>query len=108
MSRQRLDSSLKGFTDPDLTTLRAEARTLSKASRHLLLQLGVSSRFTFEVGDVKTAFLQGDKAEKDRNVFLEPTSEIKKRFNMTDRQILKLVGSAYGLRTAPRNLYQRV
>ena len=27
---------------------------------------------------------------------------------MTDKQILKLVGSAYGLRTAPRNWYQRV
>ena len=27
---------------------------------------------------------------------------------MTDKQILKLVGSAYGLRTSPRNWYQRV
>ena len=62
--------AVKGFTDPDLTTLRAEAPTLSKASRHMLLQLGASSKFTFEVGDVKTAFLQGDKAERDRNVFL--------------------------------------
>ena len=99
---------VKGFTDPDLTTLRAEAPTLSKASRHMLLQLGASSKFTFEVGDVKTAFLQGDKAERGRNVFLEPIAEIKHRFNLTDQQILKLVGSAYGLRTAPRNWYQRV
>ena len=68
----------KGFTDPDLTTLRAEAPTLSKASRHMLLQLGASSKFTFEVGYVKTAFLQGDEAEKDRNVFLEPLAEINK------------------------------
>ena len=49
---------VKGFTDPDLTTLRAEAPTLSKAARHMLLQLGASLKFTFEVGDVKTAFLQ--------------------------------------------------
>ena len=55
---------VKGFTDPDLTTLRAEAPTLSKAARHMLLQLGASMKFTFEVGDVKTAFLQGDKSEK--------------------------------------------
>ena len=27
---------------------------------------------------------------------------------MTDQQVLKLMGSAYGLRTAPRNWYQRV
>ena len=51
---------------------------------------------------------QGDKAERGRNVFLEPIAEIKHRFNLTDQQILKLVGSAYGLRTAPRNWYQRV
>ena len=68
----------------------------------MLLQLGASMKFTFEVGDVKTAFLQGDKSEKDRNVYLEPISEIRQRFRMTDQQVLKLMGSAYGLRTAPR------
>ena len=61
---------VKGLTDPDLTTLRAEAPTLSKAARHMLLQLGVSLKFTFKVGDVKTAFLQGDKSEKDRKRLL--------------------------------------
>ncbi len=55
---------VKGFTDPDLTTFRAEAPTRSKAARHMLLQLGASMKFTFEVGDVKTAVLQGDKSEK--------------------------------------------
>ena len=65
----------KGFTDPDLTTLRAEAPTLSKAASHMLLQLGASMKFTFGVGDVKTAFLQGDKAAKGRNVYLEPIAE---------------------------------
>ena len=64
--------------------------------------------FTFEVGDVKTAFLQGDESEKDRNVYLEPIAEIRQRFKMTEQQVLKLMGSAYGLRTAPRNWYQRV
>ena len=54
---------VKGFTDPDLVTLRAEAPTLSKAARHMLLQLGSSLKFTFEVGDVKTASLQGDKVK---------------------------------------------
>ena len=59
---------VKGFTDPDLTTLRAEAPTRSKAAIHILLQLGASLRFTFEVGDVKMAVLQGYKAETDRAV----------------------------------------
>ena len=99
---------VKGFMDPDLTTLRAEAPTLSKQARHMLLQLGASHKFTFEVGDVKTAFLQGDKGERERDIFLEPNPEIIKRLKMTHNQVLRLVGSAYGLRTAPRHWYQRV
>ena len=51
----------KGFTDPDLLTIRAEAPTLSKIVRHCLLQLACSHKFKIEVGDVSTAFLQGDK-----------------------------------------------
>ena len=57
---------VKGFTDPDLVKLRAEAPTLSKQGRHLMLQLGCSMNFRFEVGDVKTAFLRGDKTETKR------------------------------------------
>ena len=53
-------------------------------------------------------FSQEIKAGKDRTVFLEPVAEIKRRFHLTDQQILKLVGSTYGLRAAPRNWYQRV
>ena len=54
----------KGFTDPDLLTIRAEAPTLSKIGRHCLLQLACSHKFKLEVGDVSTAFLQGDKRNK--------------------------------------------
>ena len=58
----------KGFTDLDLLTIRAEAPTLSKIGRHCLLQIACSHRFKLEVGDVSTAFLQGDKEEQDRDV----------------------------------------
>ena len=74
----------------------------------MMLQRGASMKFTFEVGDVKTAFLQGDKSEKDRNVYLEPIAEIRQRFNMTDQHVLRLMGSVYGIRTAPRNWCQPV
>ena len=70
---------VKGFTDPDLIKLRAEAPTLSKLGRHMLLQMASSNKFRLEVGDVKTAFLQGDKTETDRDVFLEPVKEIRER-----------------------------
>ena len=51
---------VKGFTDPDLTTIRAESPTLSKIGRNCLLQLAASCRVTISMGDVKTAFLQGE------------------------------------------------
>ena len=99
---------IRGYTDPDLLTLRAEAPTLSKPARHMILQLAASNRWTVEVGDVKTAFLQGDKTEVDRDVYLEPVREIMNRMHMNPKQLLKLEGSAYGLRTAPRTWYMRV
>ena len=67
-NKQKARLVVNGFTDPDLTTLRAKLPTLSKAARRMILQLGASLNFTFEVGDVKTAFLQGYKSDKDRDV----------------------------------------
>ena len=98
----------KGFTDPDLLTIRAEAPTLSKVGRQLLLQLNCSSKFKMEVGDVSTAFLQGDKKEQDRDVYLEPTADLRSRLGIDKDFILKLTGSVYGLRNAPRAWYKRV
>ncbi len=98
----------KGFTDPDVLTIRVEAPTLSKIGRHCLLQLASSSKFKLEVGDVSTAFLQGDKKEQDRYVYLEPTADLRQRLNITKDHILKLTGSVYGLRNAPRAWYRRV
>ena len=98
----------KGFTDPDLLTIRAEAPTLSKIGRHCLLQLNCSSKFKIEVGDVSTSFLQGDKKEQERDVYLEPTADLRTRLGIDKDLILKLTGSVYGLRNAPRAWYQRV
>ena len=98
----------KGFTDPDLLTIRAEAPTLSKIGRHCLLQLACSHKFKLEVGDVSTAFLQGDKKEQYRDVYLEPTADLRSRLGIDQQSILKLTGSVYGLRNAPRAWYKRV
>ena len=62
----------KGFTDPDLLTIRAEAPTLSKIGRRCLLPLACSHKFKLEVGDVATAFLQGDKRNKTETSILNP------------------------------------
>ena len=54
------------------------------------------------------AFLQGDKEEQDRDVYLEPTADLRQRLRIGKESILKLTGSVYGLRNAPRAWYKRV
>jgi len=99
---------VKGFTDPDLTTIRAEAPTLSRMGKHLLLQLAASNGWQLTKGDVKTAFLQGDSGEGKREVYAQPTAEIRKILNMSDTEIMKLERAVYGLRNAPRAWYTRL
>ena len=99
---------IKGFTDPDLTSIRAEAPTLSKLGRHMLLQMAASHNFTLEMGDVKTAFLQGDRGEAERDVYARPVPELARYLGLTDAQIIRLEGAVYGLRNAPRRWWMRV
>ena len=56
----------------------------------------------------KTTFLHGDTTEGSRDVFVEPVSEFRKKLGMGPNQVMRLMGSAYGLRTAPRTWYFRV
>ena len=63
---------VKGFTDPDLTKIRSESPTLSRLSRQIILQLSASRGFRLRMGDVKTAFLSGDREEARRDVYAEP------------------------------------
>ena len=73
-----------------------------------MLQLDCSHKFKLEVGDVSTAFLQGGKEEQNRDVYLEPTANLRQRLNIGKDCVLKLTGSVYGLRNAPRAWYKRV
>ena len=57
---------VKGFTDPDLTEI------LSRLSRQLILQISASHGFRLRMGDVKTAFLSGDREEARRDVYAGP------------------------------------
>jgi len=99
---------VKGFTDPDLTTIRAEAPTLSRVGKHTLLQLAASNDWQLTKGDVKTAFLQGDSGEGKRQIYVDPTGEVRKKLGMTPDQLMKLERAVYGLRNAPRAWYTRI
>ena len=95
---------MKGFTDPDLTEILAECPTLSRLSTQLILQISASRGFRLRKGgDVKTAFLSGDREEARRDVYAEPPQEMRTR-----EQMLKLETAVHGLRNAPRVWWQRV
>ena len=52
---------VKGFTALDPTKIRSEPPTLSRLPRQLALQIAASRGFRLRLGDVKTAFLSGDR-----------------------------------------------
>ena len=41
-------------------------------------------------------------------MYAEPTRELREKLNLTKNQVLRLMGSVYGLRSAPRHWYLRV
>ena len=74
----------------------------------MLLQMAASHGMTLEMGDVKTAFLQGDRGEAQRDVYAQPVPELSRYVGLTADQIIRLEGAVYGLRNAPRRWWQRV
>ena len=99
---------VKGFTDPDLTEIRSESPTLSRLSRQLILQLSAPRGFRMRKGDVKTAFLSGDREEGRRDVHAEPPQEMRDKLQITREQVLKLETAVFGLRNVPRAWWKRV
>ena len=99
---------IKGFTDPDLVNLRCEAPTLSHFGRQCLYQFAACHHWNIIKGDVKTAFLSGDKGEGERDVYAEPSPELAAKLNLTIEQLVKIEGGVYGLRNAPRRWWTRV
>ena len=99
---------VKSFTDPDLTEIRSESPTLSRFSRQLILPLSASRGFRLRKGDVKTAFLSGDREEARRDVYAEPPQEMRDKLQITREEVLKLETAVYGLHNAPRAWWKKV
>ena len=49
----------------------------------MLLQVEASHRFTLEMGDVKKAFLQGDRGEAQSDVYAQPVPELARYLGLT-------------------------
>ena len=99
---------VKGFTDPDLTETRSESPTQGRLSRQLISQLSASRGSRLRKGDVKTAFLSGDREEARRDVYADPPQEMCDKLQITREQVLKLESAVDGLRNAPRAWWKRV
>ena len=93
---------VKGFQDPDLLKLRRDSPTLTTHSRNMLLSLCSSFKWKAYVGDIRTAFLNGDHTEEARQVFADPPEEVRKMLNMRPHEIFRIRKAIYGLPHAPR------
>ena len=72
----------KGFQDPDLLHLKRDSPTLATQSRNMILALSAANNWRCFLGDIKTAFLNGDKTEAQREIYAEPPEEVKRMLNM--------------------------
>ena len=99
---------IKGYQDPDLTSLDRDAPTLSVLFRNLLLAQTASRKFRLAVGDIKTAFLQGDDTEEARRVFADPPPDVKENLGMKDTELFRLKKAVYGLLNAPKRWFEKL
>ena len=72
------------------------------------MQLAASHQMTLSMGDVKTAFLQGDSGESERTVYGDLPSDAREMFGVSPDEVIKFEGSVYGPRTAPMAWFARV
>ena len=93
---------IKGFQDPDLLALKRDSPTLSTQNRNTILSLAAVHKWKCFIGDIKTAFLNGDKTEYDREIFADPPEEVRKMLNMKPHEICRILKAVYGLLHAPR------
>ena len=88
-----------GFEDPQLATISADAPTLSKDGKQLVLQQVASRGWKLINFDIATAFLKGE--GDGRKLGLHAPPELQKAIGMRPGDQCSLVGGAYGRADAP-------
>ena len=94
-----------GFSDPSLLERETSSPALTRTSKMLLLNLAVAKRWRIMAGDVRTAFLQAKSQDRVHPLYARPLPELAEAFGLSVGQMLELLGSAYGLTSAPREWY---
>ena len=94
-----------GFSDPHLLEAPTASPAMSRLSRQLFLQLCSVRKWRALKADVRAAFLQARSPQREQPIFARPVAELAERMGLSHDQAVRIVGSCYGLCTAPREWY---
>ena len=89
----------RGFMEDD--EVPKDSPTMHKSSLRMVLALAAARNWTIETSDIRSAFLQGNKL--DRDVYVKPPKEA----GLKDK-LWKLIKCLYGLRDASKQWYCKV
>ena len=93
---------IRGYQDPDILHLKRDSPTLNTQKRNMILGLAACHGWSCFVGDVKTAFLNGDNTEAARQIFAEPPEEVKHMLGLKPHELFRIMKAVYGLLHAPK------
>ena len=88
----------RGFQEDQSEEIRVDSPTIGKAAMRICFAIAASKHWPLESTDIKSAFLQSDKVE--REIYLIPPSEA-----CTPGKVWKLNKCLYGLGDASRQFY---
>ena len=94
-----------GFSDPSLLEQDTASPSLTRLSKMLLLNMATARRWRVLSGDVKTAFLQAKSPDRAHPLHARPLPELAEAMGLPPDRMVELLGSAYGLTSAPREWF---
>ena len=86
---------IKGFQDPDILNLRKDSPTLNTQSQNTILSLASMWHWEVETSEIKTAFLNGDHTEYQREIYAEPPDEVKEMLGMRPHELFRALKAIY-------------
>ena len=95
-----------GYSDPSLLDQETSSPAMSRQSKMLFFNYATARRWRVLAGDVKTAFLQAKAPDRSHPLHAQPLPELAAAMNLSEEQMVELLGSAYGLTSAPREWFQ--
>ena len=99
---------IKGFQDPDLLKIERDDPTLSTTGRNMVFAITSKRRWRMALGDIKTAFLNGDDTQYARQIYGEPPNDVKQYLGMSDKELFRIRKAIYGLLNAPRKWVEKL